>query len=128
MARRSLPNRSISQEATPKTPATRLNRGIDAGTGGASLRVQLREESGPRRGQLTFRLEHPLRGDANVVIRLQRFVDEAAKHVVLEKIEPLHIAQRGWSGLGFAGAELRGRRYVGALVVGAHQCSPSGRR
>ena len=39
---------------------------------GVRLHVQLREERRPRRAQLPFGLQNALRGDANVVVGLQR--------------------------------------------------------
>ena len=100
-------------DLTPVRPALRL-------------RAELREESGPRRGQLPFGRQHALRGDANVVVRLQRLLDEAAKGLVLEQVEPLRVAQRGLRGLGFAGPELRRRRHVGTLVVGPDHAAGEG--
>ena len=107
MARRSLPNRSISHEATPNAPPDDSMGDSDAGSRSGRLTVQLREERGARRSQLTLRLQNALGGDADVVIRLQGLLDEAAKRLVLEEIEPLRVAQRDLPRLGLAAPELR---------------------
>ena len=79
MARRSFPNKSISQDANTEGSAVRLDRGSDPGSPRGALRVELREEAGACGGQLALRLEDPLRRDANVIVGLQGLLDEAAE-------------------------------------------------
>ena len=115
-----------SPRSVSKDSSSRRNREVGAGTGGGSLTVQLRKQSGARRGKLAFRLNHSLRGDVDVVICFQRLRNEGAKRVVLEKVKPLYVAQRSRAWLRFAGAKLRWCRHVGSLVVGSYSASGQG--
>ena len=71
----------------------RLDGGTDAITCEGSRRIQVREQLGPGRLQLAFGLQHPLCGDADVVIGFQRFFNEVTKRRVPEEVEPLGLAQ-----------------------------------
>src|SRR5262249_15508119 len=81
-----------------------------------SLAVQVGEQQRSSRYQLTLRLENPLRGDPEIVVRGENLLNESAEDIVLKQVEPLLVGQRDFRGVGIAAAllvrHLRGRTLV----------------
>ena len=124
--RRSLPKRSISHVAR--------NRTHDPLTGVATrhpsvLRPVVKFICGENKDRvadsLSFSLDNALSGDADVVVGLQRFLDQVAKGLIVEEVEPFHITERGLSRLFFPGPKVRRGRHLGALSSSGPPCSLS---